>query len=198
MRRIAPFLTTAVLVLAACGGGSDDAADTTVAADTTAPVATETAPATEAPPETEAPAPTETEAPVATEAPVETEAVPAETDPAAPAGAIAVNMVEWAVEAPTSLAAGTVAFDVSNGGDFPHHFAVARGNSYEELPQTGGGAIDEATLGADFLGRTANIQSGETATISFDLTPGNYVFFCNIAGTVSHAAQGQVLSVTVA
>ena len=34
--------------------------------------------------------------------------------------------------------------------------------------------------------------------IEFDLEPGNYVFFCNIAGTVSHAAQGQVLSVTVA
>ncbi len=106
-------------------------------------------------------------------------------------------MFEWAIETPAEVAAGTVTFDVSNGGSFPHHFAIARGNSYEELPMAGGGAIDEAALGDDYLGRTANLQGGQTETIEFDLEPGNYVFFCNIAGTVSHAAQGQVLSVIV-
>ena len=63
--------------------------------------------------------------------------------------------------------------------------------------QIGGGAIDEDALGDDFIGRTENLQSGETEIIEFDLDPGNYVFFCNIAATVSHAAQGQVLAVTV-
>ena len=148
--------------------------------------------------DTEAPA--QTEPPADTTAPVETEPAAATTvaPPDAPDGAVSVGLVEWAIETNLEVAAGSVTFDVSNEGDFPHHFAIARGDSYETLPQVGGGAIDEATLAADFLGRTSNIQSGGTATIEFDLEPGNYVFFCNIAGTVSHAAQGQVLSVTVA
>jgi uncharacterized cupredoxin-like copper-binding protein len=191
MRRIATLMTVSLLALTACGGGGDAAADTT-------PPPTEAAVDTEAPAATEPPA--GTTAPVETEASVETE-LPADTtvtNPAAPSGAVSVGLLEWAIETDPAVAAGTVTFDVSNGGDFPHHFAIARGNSYDELPQVGGGAIDEDTLGDDFIGRTANLQSGETATIEFDLDPGNYVFFCNIAGTVSHAAQGQVLSVTVA
>ena len=167
MRRISSLLALSALALTACGG-SDETAET-------------------------APPPVETEA-----APAET--TPAETTPAettTPSGAVAASLVEWAIETPAEVAAGTVAFDVSNGGSFPHHFAIARGNSYEELPMAGGGAIDEAALGDDYLGRTANLQGGQTETIEFDLEPGNYVFFCNIAGTVSHAAQGQVLSVIV-
>ena len=119
------------------------------------------------------------------------------TRPDAPDGAVSVDLVEWAIETDLEVAAGTVTFDVSNEGNFPHHFAIARGDSYEELPQIGGGAIDEDALGDDFIGRTENLQSGETEIIEFDLDPGNYVFFCNIAAAVSHAAQGQVLAVTV-
>ena len=190
MRRIPTLLVVSFLALTACGGGSDGAVDTTT-------------PATEAPADTAAPV--ETEAPADTAAPAET-AAPADTEPpadttvanpAAPSGAVAVGLAEWAIETDVAIPAGTVTFDVSNGGDFAHHFAIARGNSYDELPQIGGGAIDEDALGDDYLGRTANLQSGEATTIEFDLEPGNYVFFCNIAGTVSHAAQGQVLSVTV-
>ena len=167
MRRISSLLALSALALTACGG-SDETAET-------------------------APPPVETEA-----APAET--TPAETTPAettTPSGAVAVSLVEWAIETPAEVAAGTVAFDVSNGGSFPHHFAIARGNSYEELPLASGGAIDEEALGDDYLGRTPNLQGGQTETIEFDLEPGNYIFFCNIAGTVSHAAQGQVLSVIV-
>ena len=38
---------------------------------------------------------------------------------------------------------------------------------------------------------------GSTRQISFDLAPGSYVFFCNLGRAVSHAARGQVLSITV-
>ena len=182
LRKLA-LLTVSHLALTACGGGSGDAVDTT--------------PATEAPTDTEAPA--QTEPPADTTAPVETEPAAATTvaPPDAPDGAVSVGLVEWAIETNLEVAAGSVTFDVSNEGNFPHHFAIARGNSYEELPQIGGGAIDEDALGEDFIGRTKNLQSGETEIIEFDLDPGNYVFFCNIAAAVSHAAQGQVLAVTV-
>ena len=111
---------------------------------------------------------------------------------------VEVSLVEWAVESPIELIPGVITFDVTNDGDFAHHFAIARGESYETLPQLPDGSIDEANLGADFLGRTSNMQGGGAETIEFDLEAGNYVFFCNIATAVSHAAQGQVLSVTVA
>ncbi len=181
MRRIFSLLALSALALTACGG-SDETAEAGPA-----PVETEAAPV-----ETEAPA--ETEVPASTEAPAETTA----TETTASAGAVQVGLEEWAVEAPVDLTAGIVTFNVSNGGSFPHHFGIARGNSYEELPLADDGAIDEAALGDDYLGRTANLQSGATETIDYDLEPGNYVLFCNIASTVSHAAQGQVLSVTVA
>lgn len=192
MKKLTAMIAMSALAFTACGG-SDDTGSEDTAADTVAEATTDTE---AAPVETEAAAPVETEA----AAPVETDAAPADTDApadAAPAGAVAVELVEWAVETPATLDAGPVTFDVTNGGDFPHQFAIIRGDSYESLPQNADGSVDEAALGDDVLGRTENLQSGESTTIEFDLAPGNYVFLCNIAGVASHAAQGQVLSVTV-
>lgn len=100
----------------------------------------------------------------------------------------------------TTFKAGTINFKVSNLGDTPHEFGIARGNSYEELPQLANGSIDEEALGDDFLGKTPIVDKvlAPEREISFDLAPGNYVFFCNlVVGPVSHAARGHVLSVTV-
>lgn len=197
MRRSALIATVstvsivAILALSACGG-SDDA--------TTSSDSVEVEGETPQQPESD-PGEPEILVPISdpgmpvSEAPVVTDAIiPAEQV----AEAVEVSLVEWAVESPIELIPGVITFDVTNDGDFPHHFAIARGESYETLPQLADGSIDEATLGADFVGRTSNMQSGGTETIEFDLEPGNYVFFCNIATGVSHAAQGQVLSVTVA
>ena len=177
-------LAVLALLLSACGGSdatADDAAadDSATATETTLPDAEVT---TTAPAETET---TETTEPA--DAPVEEEA------PAVP-----VSLFEWTVDAPTTITGGTVMFEVSNTGTFPHEFSIARGDSYETLPQLDNGAVDEETLGADWVGRTDRVAPGETTTISFDLEPGNYVFLCNInSGPNAHAAQGQVLSVTV-
>ncbi len=176
------------LVLAACGGSSSDAIVEGEAQTTTAENNSETE-------TTEPQAGTVTE-PVTAEAgaePVTTE--PESTEPAA---VLAVNLFEWVVEAPELIDGGSVTFEVSNTGTFPHEFAIARGDSYETLPQVSNGAVDEAALGADWIGRSERVPPGETMSISFDLEPGNYVFLCNIAsGPNSHASRGQVLSVTV-
>jgi len=102
--------------------------------------------------------------------------------------------------ASTVYKAGTVNFLATNSDDTPHEFGIARGNSYEELPQLANGSIDEDALGDDLLGKTPVVDQvlSPEREISFDLAPGNYVMFCNIvAGPVSHAARGQVLSITV-
>lgn len=100
----------------------------------------------------------------------------------------------------TVYKAGTINFHAINSDDVPHEFGIARGNSYEELPQLANGSIDEDALGDDFLGKTAVVDKvlSPTRDVTFDLAPGNYVFFCNlVVGPTSHAARGQVLSVTV-
>jgi hypothetical protein len=199
MRRSALIATVSIvsivsiLALSACGGGGSDdatASSDSVEAEGETPQQPESDPG-----ELEILVPISVPGMPVSETPVVTEAIiPAEQV----AKAVAVSLVEWAVESPIELISGVITFDVTNDGDFAHHFAIARGESYETLPQLADGSIDEATLGADFLGRTSNMQSGGAETIEFDLEPGNYVFFCNIATSVSHAAQGQVLSVTVA
>lgn len=196
MRTIASLALAGALLLTACGSDDDEPAATDAPATeapatdapSTEPPATEP-PATE-PPATEAPAtdPPATEPP-ATEAPA--------TDPPAAAG-VPVSLVEWDIVTPDQIEAGTVTFEVSNDGDFPHEFGITRGTTYEELPLLDNGAIDEDTLGDDVLGRTERLDSGATTTIEFELEPGTYVFFCNIvAGPNSHAANGQAVSVTV-
>lgn len=100
----------------------------------------------------------------------------------------------------TTFKAGTINFKATNLGETPHEFGIARGNSYEELPQLANGSIDEEALGDDFLGKTPIVDRvlSPERDISFDLAPGRYVFFCNLVlGPVSHAARGHVLSITV-
>lgn len=179
MRRVPALLIAGTLLLAACGDDDGDDTEAT-AASATDPPATDP-PATD-PPATDPPA---TEPPASEPAPPVADGVP-------------VNLVEWAVETESSLPAGPTTFAVTNGGNFPHEFGIARGPSYEELPLFDNGGIDEETLGDDFLGKTETIDPGGATTIDFELEPGTYVFFCNIiVGPNSHAAQGQVLTVTV-
>ncbi|MEL7158227.1 MAG: hypothetical protein AAFN30_16730 [Actinomycetota bacterium] len=132
-----------------------------------------------------------------------TEAAATETDEsddeaAAPADGIAVELGEWYIDMPATLESGSLSFALTNVGENPHTLAVARGSSYDDLPQKENGAVDTDALGADFIGGGDNVDSGGTGAIDFDLEPGDYVFFCPIEfGPNSHAAAGQVLSVTV-
>ena len=142
--------------------------------------------------------PTEATTTVAPEAPTTT-ASPEVTTTAPADDAVAVVLDEFTIETGTTLAAGPVSFSIDNVGEFPHQFTVVRGDSYETLPQTANGAVDEEALDAGaIIGASDRVASGETADLTVELEPGNYVFYCNIAiGPNSHAGRGQVLSVTV-
>lgn len=210
--RLLALFAAAMLVLGACGGDSDSAStsDDGDAAETNS---SETA--DDADPE-DATTTTETAADPSDDDSTATDENPPSDDPedgtengdgagddaATGAGGaeIGVSLIEWALEAPIELPAGPTTFAVSNDSSLgiPHKLGIARGDTYDNLPQLANGAIDEDALGDDFLGDTENLAPGEAVNFDIDLEAGDYVLFCNIAaGPSSHAAQGQVLSVSV-
>ena len=143
MRRLIVLIVALGLVAAACGSSDDSSeqADTPSTTEGTDAPSTTQGPGLTLPPVTN---PTVTAAP--TTEPPDTGGAPA-------ASPIAVQLAEWSVVAPTNIAAGTVEFGVENLGVFSHEFAIARGDSYETLPQLDNGAVDEQSLGDDFLGK---------------------------------------------
>ncbi len=191
--RLLALVLAAVFALAACGGAEDVVDDATEAVEDAAGEASEAAEEV-----TEEAAEVVEEAAEEVEEAAEEAVEEAEEAATGSGDAIAVSLVEWELLAPTSFAGGEVTFTATNDGNFPHELAVVRGDSYETLPLLDNGAVDEAALGADFLGRTDRIDAGASGDLTLTLEPGNYVLVCNIqAGPNSHAAAGQVLSVTV-
>lgn len=197
-RRPASFgratIAFALVGLAACGGDDDE------------PAAEPAAESTEAPATTPEPTTPPTAAPTTvaeTAAPAETAEATAEggdADTTVDADAVVpVSLIEWEIVAPTEFAAGTVTFEVSADGEFPHELVIYRGDSYETLPLEANGAVAEDQLPeGDLIGRTDTLDAGTSTTLTVELEPGNYVLACNIAvGPNSHAAAGQVLSVIV-
>jgi hypothetical protein len=198
-------LLAVVMLPLAAACGSDDEPETTAAPAVSddAAAATDAAPAgSDAPVATDAPDTT----PVGTEAPTDTpssaDAPPAATDaPPAAAGAavVGVELDEWTIVLDAPLAAGATDFSITNVGEFTHELAVIKGDSYDTLPQTSNGAVDEAALPAGaLLAKSDKIEAGQSGTLAVEFEAGNYVLLCNIAvGPNSHAGAGQVLDITV-
>jgi hypothetical protein len=88
---------------------------------------------------------------------------------------------------------------VTNAGTTGHELEIIKGDSFEALPKTATGAVDEKALPSGALVRVADrFSPGTTANGSATLAPGTYVLLCNLVGAgTSHAAKGQHLVVTV-
>ncbi len=200
MKKLLAGLAAASLTLfaAGCGSDSDSSSDTTVAVVETAPAETtpaETVPAETTPAET---MPAETMPAETTPAAAPADTTPAADAAAAPAGTT-YTLLEWDLEGPATLTAGTQDISAVNGGKFPHELLILKG-TYAELPKDDLGTILEDQLAPDVkVAEIERFNAGETKTASVTLEPGNYVFVCNIAvGPNSHAGKGQVLDVVVA
>jgi ABC-type glycerol-3-phosphate transport system substrate-binding protein len=170
--RLIALLAALGLAIAACGSDDDEATDDT--AETTAPETSETSETSD----TTAPETSETSE--------------------APADGVPIELVEWSISDPGQLSAGSITFAIDNIGENSHALAIARGVAYEDLPLKDNGAVDTEALGDDYLGASENVPAGETSSLDVELTAGDYVLFCPIEfGPNSHAANGQVQSVTV-
>ena len=101
---------------------------------------------------------------------------PASSAPAeAEAETVQVTEGEMFIElSEDSYAAGTYTFEVVNEGNMPHDFVIEQ-------------------AGADVAG-TEVLQPGESATLEFELAPGDYVFYCSVG---AHRAAGMEVPVSV-
>jgi uncharacterized cupredoxin-like copper-binding protein len=120
-----------------------------------------------------------------------------------PAGTtVGVTLQEFSV-APdaTTIPAGSVTFNVQNvSPSFNHEFNVVRTDlSGGDLPTLEDGSFDAAGEGVEVVGQVEELAPGTSASATFDLAPGRYVFLCNVVFSgLSHYAQGMWVDIEVA
>ena len=91
-----------------------------------------------------------------------------------------------------SVKAGSIKIGVRNLGTMEHSFEVLKTDlAPDKLPVDGASAkaIEDGKVGA-----IPSIPAGKSAAVTLDLTPGKYVFICNVAG---HYQLGMRTSFTV-
>jgi uncharacterized cupredoxin-like copper-binding protein len=140
-----------------------------------------------APTFTLAPVPAATSAPQATLPPVAT---------TAPTAAPTITLSEWKVAVASTIKAGTVTFTIANAGTIQHELLVFKSALAPfAYPEDKNGDIVEDGPGVALLSDGENIDVGGTQMRKVDLTPGTYLFVCNIPGHFK-AGMFQVVTVT--
>lgn len=106
-----------------------------------------------------------------------------------------VVLTEWKVAVATSLKAGKVTFAITNAGTVPHELLVFKSDlDPSAYPKDSAGNIVEDGKGIKLVSDGDNIDPGGSQTRTVDLTPGKYLFVCNIPG---HFMSGMFTVVTV-
>ncbi len=96
-----------------------------------------------------------------------------------------------------SAAAGPTTIEAPNEGSVEHELVVFKTNmDPAKLPTEASGDVNEEKMDkiAESAGEIADVEPGETKSGEFNLTPGEYVIFCNLPG---HYAQGMYGTLTV-
>jgi len=110
---------------------------------------------------------------------------------------VPITVRNFAIDAPGSVRAGPIRFEISGGGPSMHEFNVAR-TSYlpDALPLTDGGVVDDLTPhdGFDHLAEAEGIDIGTKKHLDLNLSPGTYVLYCNMDG---HYQAGMSVRLTV-
>jgi uncharacterized cupredoxin-like copper-binding protein len=185
---LAGVLALAGVALAACGGGDNGGATSTVG----------TA-GTPRPPSSAAAAPTVAPTQAASMA-APTAAATMATTPASGGGtgsAVAVTEKDFAITLDNMTApAGQVTFNVTNNGPSEHEFVVIKTDlAPDQLPVNPDVyAVDTTAAGLTSIGQATNIAAGASTTLNVNLTPGRYVLICNLP---AHYQQGMRIGFSV-
>jgi uncharacterized cupredoxin-like copper-binding protein len=110
------------------------------------------------------------------------------------ASSVHVRLDEWSI-APdsTTLAAGKVAFNVSDAGKSLHEMVLFKSDKDPgSLPVTRG-KVDEAAIGQK-IGEVEGLHAGDSKSATFDLKPGSYILICNLT---NHYSKGMVSQIEV-
>ena len=105
---------------------------------------------------------------------------------------VVVEMTEWDMIVEQPLPAGLIGFQVQNAGAVAHEFKVIRSDVAEDGLTIEGGKANEG--GLEILAAIPEFLGGTTVTTALELTPGQYLLFCNVP---AHYQLGMVVSVTV-
>jgi hypothetical protein len=119
---------------------------------------------------------------------------------------VGVTLVEFTVTTDTApIPAGAVTLDATNtSSQFDHELVVVRTDlGGGDLPTNEDGSFDEEGEGVEVVTEIEEFAPGTSQTVTADLTPGHYVFLCNVVVDVngeplSHYANGMWLDVEVA
>jgi uncharacterized cupredoxin-like copper-binding protein len=128
------------------------------------------------------------------------EAEEATIDPATADATVKVTLKEWTVVPESAqVAAGVIAFEVTNEGRIVHEFVVVKADRAESLATRPNGAVAESGLPSGaFAGEIEDIAPGTTRPVALRLQPGTYVLFCNVDDdTGVHFMEGMHTTFTV-
>ena len=106
-----------------------------------------------------------------------------------------IGLTEWKVAVASTIKSGKTSYPITNMGTVPHELLVFKTDlAPSAFPTDATGDITEEGAGVELVSDGDNIDPSGSQTRSIDLTPGKYVFVCNIAG---HFKQGMFTTVTV-
>jgi hypothetical protein len=89
---------------------------------------------------------------------------------------------DFAISGPRQVAAGTVVLRVANDGPGDHELIVVRAPDPRLRLRKDGLTVDEEGLQGETLGALEPGAPGAVRELRVQLTPGRYVFFCNMSG----------------
>lgn len=114
------------------------------------------------------------------------------TDPAGASGPGTFVLGEWSVAAPTvPIEAGSVRITADNQGSETHELVLVRAEDAASLPTKADGSVDEEAIPeADKPGEIPDVAAGDSASATLDLSPGNYVAFCNLVDQMGNNGTG--------
>jgi len=114
---------------------------------------------------------------------------------AAPLAAPTVTLTEWRVVVAGTIKAGKTQITSANTGAIQHEMLIFKSDlAASAYPVDAKGDIKEDGKGVTLVSDGENIDPGGSQVREIDLTPGKYLFLCNIPG---HFKAGMFTIVTV-
>jgi uncharacterized cupredoxin-like copper-binding protein len=99
-----------------------------------------------------------------------------------------------------SANSGEITFHIHNDAtdDLTHEFVIFKTDlPPDQLPLTDEGIVDEEGPGVTAIDEVEDIEPGDSADLTVNLEPGNYVLLCNIDSDEMHYQHGMHVAFTV-